>query len=197
MKTGTMSHRWAVDAALAAVLVLVAAGVLAGGGDPELMSLLVLPVILIGAMVAYVTTQSHSPAYRWAVRVALGAGFILFWMIGAGGILGSDDHHPADLLYMGVLAVGIIGTILARFQPRGMARASFATALTQILIPVVALTAGMHRSPILSDLSGILWTLLLNGIFAALFVGSALLFRKAARDRAPGGEILSSAPPAT
>lgn len=187
MKSETMARRWTVDVALVAALVLVAGGVLAGGSDPELMSLLVLPVIIIGAMVAYITTQSHSATYRWAVRVALGAGFILFWMIGAGGILGTDDHHPADLLYMGVLAAGIVGAILARFQPDGMARALFATALVQMLVPVIALIAGMHRSPIRSDPSGIAWTLLLNGVFAALFVGSALLFRKAARSRAGAG----------
>jgi hypothetical protein len=34
-------------------------------------------------------------------------------------------------MYIGVLAVGIIGAIIARLRPRGMARALFATALAQ------------------------------------------------------------------
>jgi hypothetical protein len=34
---------------------------------------------------------------------------------------------------------------------------------------------------------GVLGTLILNGFFAALFVGSALLFRYAAREQPPAG----------
>ena len=117
-------YRSTVCVALAAALILVTVGVLGGEGDPDVMSLWVLPVIIIGA-IAYTVTNTHSTAYQWAVRVALAAAFILFWMIGAVGVLGPDDEHPADLMYIGVLAVGIIGAIIARFQPHGMARALF------------------------------------------------------------------------
>jgi hypothetical protein len=86
-----------------------------------------------------------------------------------------------------VLAVGIIGAIIARFQPHGMARALFATALAQMLVPVIALIAGMHQSPISSNISGILGILILNGFFVSLFVGSAWLFRNAAREQPPAG----------
>jgi hypothetical protein len=43
------------------------------------------------------------------------------------------------------LAVAIIGAIVAGFQPHGMARAFVATAVVQVLVPVVALSRG--RSP--------------------------------------------------
>ncbi len=188
MKTDNTAYRSAVDVTLAAALILVAVGVLGGEGeeiDPDVVSLLVLPVVIIGAIITYIKTQTHSIAYRWAVRIALAAAFILFWMIGGVGVLGPDDHHPADLMYIGVLAVGIIGAIIARFQPHGMARTLFATALAQMLVPVIALIAGMNRSPISSNISGILGILILNGFFAALFVGSALLFRYAAREQLP------------
>jgi hypothetical protein len=46
-------------------------------------------------------------------------------------------------MYIGVLAVGIIGAIVARFRPHGMARALFATALAQALVAVIALLAGL------------------------------------------------------
>jgi hypothetical protein len=46
-------------------------------------------------------------------------------------------------MYFGVLAVGSIGAIIARLQPRGMARALFVTALTQALIAAIALIAGL------------------------------------------------------
>ncbi len=58
-----------------------------------------------------------------------------------------------------------------------MARALFATAFAQMLVAVIALIAGMHQYPG-SSVSEILSV---NGFFAALFVGSALLFREAAR----------------
>jgi hypothetical protein len=64
-----------------------------------------------------------------------------------------------------------------------MARALFATALAQALVAVIALIIGLGSpwSP-----PGVLGTLILDGSFAALFVGSAL-FRYAAREQPPAG----------
>ena len=101
-------------------------------------------------------------------------------MIGAVGVLGRAGDR-ADLMYIGVLAVGIIGAIIARFQPHGMALALFATALSQVLVAVIALIAGMHQAPY-SSVGEILG---LNGFFVALFLGSAWLFRNAAREQPP------------
>ncbi len=42
-------------------------------------------------------------------------------------------------MYFGVLAVGFIGALVARFRPHGMARALFTMAITQMLVPVIAL----------------------------------------------------------
>jgi hypothetical protein len=78
-------------------------------------------------------------------------------------------------MYFGVLAVGIIGTLIARFRPRGMARALFATALAQTSVAVIALSARLGY-----PWSGPLELTVLNGFFVALFVGSAWLFRRAA-----------------
>ncbi|CAA9521473.1 MAG: hypothetical protein AVDCRST_MAG05-3641 [uncultured Rubrobacteraceae bacterium] len=122
-------------------------------------------------------------AYRAAVGVALAAAFILVWLTGAVGIIGSEDNN-ANLMYFGVLAVGIIGAIVARFRQHGMARALFATALAQALVALIALIIGLSSpwSP-----PGVLETLILNGFFVALFAGSALLFRYAAREQTPAG----------
>ena len=120
-------------------------------------------------------------AYRVAVGVALAAAFILVWVTGAVGIIGSEDNN-ANLMYFGVLAVGIIGAVIARFRSHGMARALFATALAQALVAVIVLIFGLGLpwSPPLEILA-------LNGFFLALFVGSALLFRYAAREQTPAG----------
>lgn len=119
-------------------------------------------------------------AYRSAVGVALAAAFILLWLMGAVGIIGVDGD-PFDLMYIGVLAIGIIGAIIARFQPHGMARALLATALAQGLVAVIALIARKHHA----SYSSVFEIVGLNGFFVALFLGSAWLFRHAAREH-PG-----------
>ncbi len=141
--------------------------------------------LLVGAGVTYelAVRMTGNTAYRAAVGVALAAAFLLVWVNGAVGIIGSEDND-ANLMYFGVLAVGIIGVIFARFQPRGMARALFATALAQASVAAVALIAGSG-----SPGSGPLEIATLNGFFVALFVGSAWLFRRAAHGRSEWGAV--------
>ena len=100
--------------------------------------------MLAGACGTYelAARMTGNTAYRAAVGVALAAAFILVWMNLAVGIIGTEDN-PANLMYGGVLAVGIIGAVIARFQPHGMARALVATALAQALVAVIALIAGL------------------------------------------------------
>lgn len=136
--------------------------------------------LLFGTGLTYelVARKMDSVAYRFAIGVAVAAALILVWLNLAVGLIGSEDEL-ANLMYVGVLAVGIIGAIIARLQPYGMARALFATALAQALVAVIALIAGMHRWPG----SSVLEILILNGFFVALFVFSALLFHRAALKR--------------
>jgi hypothetical protein len=62
--------------------------------------------------------KTNNAAYRSAVGVALAATCILVWMVpGVDVIAAAGDL--ADLMYIGVLAVGIIGAMLARLQPHG------------------------------------------------------------------------------
>ena len=110
--------------------------------------------------------------YRFAVGVALAAVFILVWMNAAvGGILGDD---PANMMYFGVLLVGFIGAVIARLEPKGMSRALFAAAFAMVLVPAIALTIG---TPAFAN--GVVAVFGLHAVFATLFVGSALLFRRA------------------
>jgi hypothetical protein len=127
------------------------------------------------------STMLNRNAYRAAVGVALAAAFILVWLSLGVGVIGADGD-PANMMYFGVLAVGLIGAIIARFRPHGMARALFATALAQASVALIALIFGLGYpwSPPLE-------ILVLNGFFVALFVGSALLFRYAAREQTPAG----------
>ena len=121
--------------------------------------------------------QTGNTSYKAAVALAVVTVVILFWVIGAVGVLGADGD-PADLMYIGVLAVGITGAIIVRFQPMGMARAMIAMALAQALVTVIALIIGKQDAPYMS----VFEIVSLNSFFVSLFLGSARLFQKAARE---------------
>ena len=121
-------------------------------------------------------SATTNTAYKSAVGIALLAAALLFWVNGAVGIIGSDDNS-ANLLYGGVIAIAAVGTLMARFRPRGMSRALAGTALAQALVPVVVVSAGLGAAPSWS------WDILfLTAFFTALWLGSARLFRQAARE---------------
>ena len=139
--------------------------------------------LLLGAALVYelVAKKGGTTAYRAAVGVAVATALVLVWVNAAAGIIGDDESF--NLMYFGVLAIGITGALVARFQPQGMARALLAMATAQMLVPLIVLA--------IPNLRGALWeppgpvgVFVLNAFFAALWIGSALLFRKAAHRRA-------------
>ena len=127
--------------------------------------------------------NTNNSMYRFALGVALVSALILVWLSLGVGIIGRDGD-PSNLMYFGVLAVGIIGAVIARFRPGGMARALFAMALAQASVAAIALIAELGY-----PWSGPLELSLLNGFFVALFVGSAWLFRRAEHGRPERGAI--------
>ncbi len=184
---GWRTSRWRIAAWSAAALILLLPLIAMQFTDEvvwEVADFAVFGALLLGVGVTYelAARMTGNTAYRFAVGVALAAAFILVWVNGAVGIIGSEDDD-ANMMYGGVLAVAVIGAVIARFQPQGMALALSATALAQVLVTVVALITGLG-----SPESGPLEIVAINGFFVALFVGSALLFRTAARGRTPTGE---------
>lgn len=113
--------------------------------------------------------------YRTAFIIGLVGALLLGWMNGAVGIIGSEDN-PANLLYAAVAAVGLIGSLISRLRPRGMARTLFTVAIVVMLVPVTAL---LVWRPDFSP--GVLGVFILNAFFATIFTGSGLLFLRAAR----------------
>ncbi len=136
----------------------------------------------VGLALRLVARWASGFAYRAAAAVGLGTALLLVWVVGAVGLIGSDGD-PVDLMYGGVLAVGLFGAVFARFRPLGMSRALLAMALAQGAVTAIALIAGKHEAPVTSvpELLG------LNAIFVGLFAGSALLFRRAGRAVTPPG----------
>jgi hypothetical protein len=145
-------------------------------------------VVLYGAALTYelIAAKGGTFAYRAAVGVACATGLVLLWINAAVGIIGDG---PVNLLYLGVLAVAFIGALIARFQPRPMVRALFATALAQMSVPVIALAiwkAGGQdllidpHSPHPPFHPGVPQVFALNAFFAVLWIVSGVLFRHAA-----------------
>jgi hypothetical protein len=118
-------------------------------------------------------------AYRLAAGLSVGTAVLILYVNLAVGLLGIEDDDPANLLYVGVLAIGFVGGILARFQPRGLARALFATALAQAVVGAIAV-----NYPNTASRTQIV---LLHGFLVGVFVGAGLLFRHAARGRVDEG----------
>jgi hypothetical protein len=112
--------------------------------------------------------MTGSSAYRGGVGVAVVASFLLIWMNLAVGIIGNEENS-LNLMYGGVLAVALVGAVIGAFKPDGMARAFTAAAVAQLAVGAVALANGY-------------FTLALEGFFAAMWLTSAGLFRKAARE---------------
>ena len=138
----------------------------------------------IGLTLQMLIRKLGTSAYRAGVGVALLAVFLLVW---GNFVQGADNVNPAAFGYFVVPMVGMIGAAMARFQPNGMARVVFVTALAQALVLVVALVI---RNPQVTP-----WTAAVlrgfagNAVNAMLFVASALLFRKAARAESAAGAV--------
>ena len=170
-----ITRRLLVWAAVVALILLVP---LLARAPWDLFDFVVMGGLLFGVGLAYelVARRSGKTVYRIAFGIGLVTAFLLAWVNGAVGIIGSENQ-PANLMYGAVFAVGVIGSLVARFRPRGMAHTLFAAALVQLSVPVIALIIWPQISWGGAGLAGVF---VLNAFFAALFVVSALLFRQAA-----------------
>ncbi len=112
-------------------------------------------------------------AYKAGAALAVVTGFLITWITLAVQIIGEDN--PGNGLYLLTILGGFIGVGVSRFQPAVLARVALAMAAALLLIPVIALL----RWP--ADFSpGYPKVQLLSAGFAALFIASGLLFRRAA-----------------
>lgn len=114
-------------------------------------------------------------SYAGAATPGVLAALLVAWVNLAVGIIG-EPEDPANLMYAGVVAVSLVGALVARFRPSGMARAMAMAALAQLLVAVVTFVLGLGYPP-----TPRVSLLLFNAILFACWAGSALLFRRVAR----------------
>lgn len=124
--------------------------------------------VACGACELAVRLSRGNRLYRVGAFLAVATGFLLVWVNLAVGFIGGE-RNPANLMYGGVLGIGLLGACIARFRPRGMAMAMLATAVAQLAVGVIAHSGGMDHP----------WPA--TAAFTALWLASAGLFDRAAR----------------
>ena len=135
-----------------------------------------LMLLMFGIPLDLAARANEGWSYRGGAALGLLGMFLTVWANLAVGIVGSEDN-PANMLFFGALLVGVVGSVVARGRAKGLALAMFLTAASLGVAFVVA-SAGPTDEPMVKHSTETLGT----AIFAGLFLGSAALFRKAARD---------------
>lgn len=115
-------------------------------------------------------------AYTFAAALALLVSFLSFWFTGAVGIIG-NEAEDSNLLFLGVIAIALAGSVIALFRPAGMAVVMVVAAIAQAAVPVVASIIGDSRLAAIWAPEVIILTL----VFTAMWLASARLFRSAAQ----------------
>jgi hypothetical protein len=122
----------------------------------------------IGLVAELTVRSTRSWASRAAAGFALAAAFVIVWANGAVGMIGPEDN-PYNLYFYGAIAAAFAGAGVARFRPGGMALAMAAAAAVQAGVALGGLSADPRGAAV-------------SAAFAGLWLVSAGLFRKAARD---------------
>lgn len=130
---------------------------------------------LVGGTFELAVRASGNLAYRSGAAIAIATAFFLVWINLAVGIIGSEDN-PLNLMFFGVIAAALVGSIAARFAAAGMARAMTIAASLQGLIGLAVFLLDLGRG----EPPGTVGLLLLIEFFAATWLLSAWCFRKAA-----------------
>jgi hypothetical protein len=137
-------------------------------------------ILLFGSGFTYkiIARSMGGIIYRAAIGLSVATALFLVWSNLAVGLIGSEDNS-ANLMYMGVLAIGFLGSIIVRLKPRGMSLVLFAMAFSHIIISVIALIVRLDLLPE----SSVIEILAVNGFFFVLWCGAALMFRNAAYEQ--------------
>ncbi|GAA4712593.1 hypothetical protein GCM10023325_05270 [Sphingomonas lutea] len=132
-------------------------------------------IAIFGGMVELAAGASPRLDYRTGFALAVLGALAVIWVNLAVGIVGSEDN-PANNWFFAALGLAIVGATVARLRAGGMSVAMFGTAAALVVALFVA-QAGATDEPWVPPGREIIGT----GLFAAIFVASGLLFRRAAR----------------
>lgn len=113
--------------------------------------------------------------YKYGIGVGMVTGFLLFWVNGAVGIIGSENND-ANMMYLMVLLLAFLGSILVGFKPARMVWVMRGSAAAFVVIAVLALVFDV-------GVSGPVWpwdVIWITGFFMAMLLLSGWFFQQAA-----------------
>lgn len=131
-------------------------------------------IFLVGLGFEAAFRKSGNTTYRIAFGIALATTFLIIWANLAVGFVSNGPNLPNILLGL-VPFIGIIGAIITRAQPQGMARTMYAMAAAVMLAPIIGLVV---NRPTLDK--GVVAVLGITAFFTLLFIVSGLLFQQSA-----------------
>lgn len=129
-----------------------------------------------------VRRASGNRFFKYGMALTLLAAFLLFWVNGAVGIIGSENND-ANMLYLGVVLIVFGGIVLVRFTALKMKRVALAAACAMVMIAVVALATGL-------GVSGPIWpwdVVWITAFFSGMWFLASWFFNKA--EQSPSREI--------
>ncbi|MES2288709.1 MAG: hypothetical protein V4530_03150 [Pseudomonadota bacterium] len=145
-------------------------------------SFLFLGTLMAGTLVLYERAASMSPglAHRGGVIVALATSFLLVWANVAVGIIGGEDN-PVNLSFFCLVLTAGVGSFATQFRPAGMARVMLGVAAVQVFLGgMIATAPSTAHQP-----GGPVSVILVSAFFTGLWLVSAALFHRAARQLSP------------
>lgn len=123
----------------------------------------------VGAAAEVAVRMSPNWAYRAGSALGLATGFLLVWSNAAVGYIGDDN--PYNAVFFAIVALAFIGALVVRFRARGMAAVMLAAGVAHAIAGAI----GFPQDPVTGPITI---------VFTAMWLGSAALFRKAAREGA-------------
>lgn len=130
----------------------------------------------VGLAVELAVRKSPIGFYRAGAALAALAAVGLVWVNGAVGLIG-DEGNPANLLFAAVIGTVMVGAIVSRCRPGGLARTMVSAALVQGLVCAGAIAFGLGAD-------GRVWpwdVIGASGLFIFLWLAAAASFGRAAR----------------
>lgn len=136
-----------------------------------------------------VRRAAGNKSYKSGVAVALLSAFLLFWVNGAVGIIGSENND-ANMLYFALLVVVLAGSLVVRFEASRLRFVMGFAACAMVLIAFFALGFGMGVSGPIWPWDVVWITLFFSGLWSlsSWFFHRALQEVARAEDRSPLNE---------
>ena len=130
---------------------------------------IILAALLFGGCgcVELVSRLNAGVTYLGGFGLLLLGMMLLAWINLAVGVIGSEDH-PGNQMFLALPVIALLGALIFRFRPRGLAMTMTAVAAGQFAIAVIAYVSGMA------------FIFPMTGAFIAVWMTSAWLFRKSA-----------------